>query len=384
MAMIKQYQKKNGEKAWYFKTYLGTDPLTGKKKYTTKRGFRTQKEAKIALARLEMEIQKNGIPSSTNITFQEVAFMWLENYKNTVKESSYSRTEIIFRKHILPSFGKIEISKISTAYCQKIVNTWHSKGSSKQYPLFINYMNQVFKFAINIGVTNQNPVINVIVPKNQDIITSEKKIKFYTKDQLQIFLKSIEQSESTYITIRDYTLFRLLAFSGCRIGELLALTWDDLNIKTGELQINKTIAKSDHYYVSNTPKTKKSNRTLILDAKTITILKKWKLEQKKYLLKLGYTQPSRIFTNEENEFTINQAITDRYNIYRKKANLPNIGLHGFRHTHASLLYYAGADHKEVQERLGHANIKTTLDTYTHLTNDGKEKTTEKLSKYICF
>ena len=56
MAMIKQY-KKNGEKAWYFKTYLGTDPLTGKK-YTTKRGFRTQKEAKIALARLEMEIQK--------------------------------------------------------------------------------------------------------------------------------------------------------------------------------------------------------------------------------------------------------------------------------------------------------------------------------------
>ena len=134
------------------------------------------------------------------------------------------------------------------------MNTWHSKGSSKQYPLFINYINQVFKFAINIGVTNQNPVINVIVPKNQDIITSEKKIKFYTKDQLQIFLKSIEQSESTYITIRDYTLFRLLAFSGCRIGELLALTWDDLNIKTGELQINKTIAKSDHYYVSNTPK----------------------------------------------------------------------------------------------------------------------------------
>ncbi|MGH2285413.1 Arm DNA-binding domain-containing protein, partial [Enterococcus faecalis] len=115
--------KKNGEKAWYFKIYLVTHPLTGKKKYTTKRGFRTQKEAKIALARLEMEIQKNGIPSSTNITFQEVAFMWLENYKNTVKESSYSRTEIIFRKHILPSFGKIEISKISTAYCQKIVNT---------------------------------------------------------------------------------------------------------------------------------------------------------------------------------------------------------------------------------------------------------------------
>nr|WP_241691666.1 Arm DNA-binding domain-containing protein [Enterococcus faecalis] len=60
MAMIKQYQKKNGEKAWYFKTYLGIDPITGKKRYTTKRGFRTQKEAKIALSRLELEIEKTG------------------------------------------------------------------------------------------------------------------------------------------------------------------------------------------------------------------------------------------------------------------------------------------------------------------------------------
>ncbi|EMF0269590.1 Arm DNA-binding domain-containing protein, partial [Enterococcus hirae] len=90
MAMIKQYQKKNGEKAWYFKTYLGIDPLTGKKRYTTKRGFKTQKEAKIALSRLELELQKSGIPISTNTTFKKAAELWLENYKKTVKESSYS------------------------------------------------------------------------------------------------------------------------------------------------------------------------------------------------------------------------------------------------------------------------------------------------------
>ena len=69
---------------------------------------------------------------------------------------------------------------------------------------------------------------------------------------------------------------------------------------------------------------KKSNRTLILDAKTITILK-MEIRAKKYLLKLGYTQPSRIFTNEENEFTINQAITDRYNIYRKRLTYQTLG-----------------------------------------------------------
>lgn len=164
MAMIKQYQKKNGDKAWYFKTYLGKDPLTGKKKYTTKRGFKTQKEAKIALATLELNVQKSGMPTSSNSTFHEAADLWLANYKKTVTASTYSRTDIIFNKHVLPKIGNIKLSKITTAYCQKVINDWHDKGTSKQYPLFVNYMNKVFKYAINIGLTTDNPVANVIVP----------------------------------------------------------------------------------------------------------------------------------------------------------------------------------------------------------------------------
>ncbi|ENZ6654809.1 tyrosine-type recombinase/integrase [Enterococcus hirae] len=382
MAMIKQYQKKNGEKAWYFKTYLGIDPLTGKKKYTTKRGFRTQKEAKTALSRLELELQKTGMPTSTNTTFKEAAELWLENYKKTVKESSYSRTKIIFNKHIYPKFGNIKLSKINTAYCQKVVNDWSEKGTSKQYPLFINYMNKVFKYAINIGLTSDNPTLNLIIPKPQ--IKTEKKLKLYTKEQLELFLNEVSQEQNPYFKNRDYTLFRLLAFSGCRIGEILALTWDNINFKTHEMAIKKTVARSDKYYISETPKTKKSNRIIYLDEKTIKQLKFWKLEQRKYLFQLGFTKSNYLFTNDENSFTINQAVAERYNVYRERAGLPYIGLHGFRHTHASMLYEAGADHKEVQERMGHANIKTTMDTYTHITNSKKEETTQKLTNYINF
>ncbi|MDQ8566431.1 site-specific integrase [Enterococcus faecium] len=382
MAMIKQYKKKNGEKAWYFKTYLGIDPLTGKKKYTTKRGFRTQKEAKTALSRLELELQKTGMPTSTNATFKEAAELWLENYKKTVKESSYSRTKIIFNKHIYPKFGNIKLSKINTAYCQKVVNDWSEKGTSKQYPLFINYMNKVFKYAINIGLTSDNPTLNLIIPKPQ--IKTEKELKLYTKEQLELFLNEVSQEQNPYFKNRDYTLFRLLAFSGCRIGEILALTWDNINFKTNEMAIKKTVARSDKYYISETPKTKKSNQIIYLDEKTIKQLKFWKLEQRKYLFQLGFTKANFLFTNDENNFTINQAVAERYNIYRERAGLPYIGLHGFRHTHASMLYEAGADHKEVQERMGHANIKTTMDTYTHITNSKKEETTQKLTNYINF
>ncbi|EMF0128478.1 tyrosine-type recombinase/integrase [Enterococcus hirae] len=382
MAMIKQYQKKNGEKAWYFKTYLGIDPLTGKKRYTTKRGFKTQKEAKIALSRLELERQKAGMPISTNTTFKKAAELWLENYKKTVKESSYSRTKIIFDKHIYPKFGNIKLSKINTAYCQKIVNDWSEKGTSKQYPLFVNYMNKVFKYAINIGLTSDNPTLNLIIPKPQ--IKTEKKLKLYTKEQLELFLSEVSKEQNPYFKNRDYTLFRLLAFSGCRIGEILALTWDNINFKTHEMTIKKTVARSDKYYISETPKTKKSNRIIYLDEKTIKQLKFWKLEQRKYLFQLGFTKANYLFTNDENSFTINQAVAERYNVYRERAGLPYIGLHGFRHTHASMLYEAGADHREVQERMGHANIKTTMDTYTHITNSKKEETTQKLTNYINF
>ncbi|HAQ1699090.1 TPA: site-specific integrase [Enterococcus faecium] len=382
MAMIKQYKKKNGEKAWYFKTYLGIDPLTRKKKYTTKRGFRTQKEAKTALSRLELELQKTGMPTSTNTTFKEAAELWLESYKKTVKESSYSRTKIIFNKHIYPKFGNIKLSKINTAYCQKVVNDWSEKGTSKQYPLFINYMNKVFKYAINIGLTSDNPTLNLLIPKPQ--IKTEKKLKLYTKEQLELFLNEVSQEQNPYFKNRDYTLFRLLAFSGCRIGEILALTWDNINFKTNEMAIKKTVARSDKYYISETPKTKKSNRIIYLDEKTIKQLKFWKLEQRKYLFQLGFTKANYLFTNDENNFTINQSVAERYNIYRERAGLPYIGLHGFRHTHASMLYEAGADHKEVQERMGHANIKTTMDTYTHITNSKKEETTQKLTNYINF
>lgn len=382
MAMIKQYKKKNGEKAWYFKTYLGIDPLTGKKKYTTKRGFRTQKEAKTALSRLELELQKTGMPTSTNTTFKEAAELWLESYKKTVKESSYSRTKIIFNKHIYPKFGNIKLSKINTAYCQKVVNDWSEKGTSKQYPLFINYMNKVFKYAINIGLTSDNPTLNLLIPKPQ--IKTEKKLKLYTKEQLELFLNEVSQEQNLYFKNRDYTLFRLLAFSGCRIGEILALTWDTINFKTNEMAIKKTVARSDKYYISETPKTKKSNRIIYLDERTIKQLKFWKLEQRKYLFQLGFTKANYLFTNDENNFTINQSVAERYNIYRERAGLPYIGLHGFRHTHASMLYEAGADHKEVQERMGHANIKTTMDTYTHITNSKKEETTQKLTNYINF
>lgn len=384
MAKFTQYKKKDGKNYWMFDAYLGKDPLTGKDRRTTKRGFKTQKEAKLGLARLELEISRNGLQQNNNLTVDELTKMWLDTYETTVKKSSFSRTKIIVDKHLMPKFGKLNVQKVTTAYCQEVVNEWSKEMKYQRYKLFVNYLKKIFMLGVNMSVIHNNPVLNVIVPKQKESGDIEKKVKYYTKTELEIFLDVILEEENEFFRLRDYTLFRLLAFSGCRIGEILALDWSDLDFKTNEISITKTVTKGEKYYISESPKNSASRRKIILDDKTIVQLKRWKLMQSKWLLTNGFNKSNFIFTNDKNNFTINAAVTERYIIYRDRAYLHNIGLHGFRHTHASLLFESGASMKEVQERLGHANIKTTMDIYTHVTDSKKAETTEKLVNYVNF
>ncbi|WP_437401600.1 Arm DNA-binding domain-containing protein, partial [Melissococcus plutonius] len=119
--MIKKYIKKDGSSAWYFKAYLGIDPITGKKRYTTKRGFRTQKEAKIALARLEVLATDKELVKDNSYTFAQVKDMWIEQYKPTVRESTYLRVKFLFDKNISTFFGNKKIQSYNIAYCQETI-----------------------------------------------------------------------------------------------------------------------------------------------------------------------------------------------------------------------------------------------------------------------
>jgi len=385
MATIQKYTKSDGSKAYMFKAYLGTDPLTGKQRRTTRRGFKTIKEAKTELSRLLLKIERDGIVVEKNATFKEVFDMWIEIYQKSVQPSTLDRTMVIFNTHILPKLGDLKINKITPAYMQKQVNWYVDKGTYKNYRLIITYINRIFKYAVNMNLCDNNPIDKVIIPAQKN--SKQKKLKFYTKQQLHHFLNTIQDEEIEpldYLRIRDYALFRLLAFSGCRIGEVLALEWDDLNELNSYLSITKTVTEAGHYYISPTPKTAKSNREIAIDKKTIHALKEWHIIQMKYLMSHGYQKPKYIFTSKENGFLVNSVFAERYKKYQKAANLPHISLHGFRHTHASLLFEAGATAKEVQERLGHTNISTTLNIYTHITDETKNETKDKLANYLNF
>ena len=114
MATFRQYETKKG-KRWLFKHYIGTNKETGKRQSILRRGFSTKKEANLALSRLLLEIEQGGLKKNTQYKYHEVATMWLEQYKNIVKESTYAKTLFYFEKHILPVFGNLYINNITAS-----------------------------------------------------------------------------------------------------------------------------------------------------------------------------------------------------------------------------------------------------------------------------
>ncbi len=379
--MIQKYTKKNGSVAYLLKAYLGVDPETGKKRTTTKRGFKTQKEAKMELARLQLKIKENDVVVDSNKPFSELAYDWLALYKNTVKESTYVVQRVALEKHILPLFGDLRISKISIPFCQKQVNHWYSYY--KKYSNLIGMTSSIFHYALNLRLIKHNPMLGIIRPKRRNGIDQERFVApYYSKEELIDFLEIVKKYPDPL-----YPMFQILAFTGLRKGELLGLRWKDIDFKNQTLSVNQTLTTVEDWKLAfQTPKTEKSLRTISLDENTLQVIRQWILKQKEIYLKSGITpekdNTQLLFTTIENKPYYLDFINHNLNKIIKENELKRITVHGFRHTHCSLLFESGASIKEVQVRLGHTDIKTTMDIYTHVSEKKKEETATRFADFM--
>lgn len=379
---IESYTLANAEKRYKFQVYVGVDPLTGKEKRTTRSGFKTKKEAELALARIKLEISKGTFRKAHAETYQDIFDLWIKRYEKTVEESTFVKTEGIFRNHILPALGLYKIDKLNVEECQKHVDEWANK--LKKYRIIKSYAAKVIDFAIKRGYMQTNPFTLVDMPKVKREaldLTKDTEENFYTREQLNEFLCCLKKENNPKI----YTLFRLLAYSGMRKGEALALNWNDIDFKKDEIRINKAVSRGkDNKLYLKTTKTG-TTRTIKMDKETMLTLTLWKKQQRKDYLILGFNTLNKeqlVFSNSKNEF-LQPTKTRKWLVdILKKYNLKPITTHGLRHTHCSLLFEADVSIKEVQDRLGHSDIKTTMDIYTHLTQEAKTEAIRKFDNYL--
>ena len=375
--MIKKYLTKDGETRYLLQIYLGIDPVTKTEKRTTRRGFKTIKEAKKAERDLLLSVEENGFSSSdSETTFKEIASLWFESYQNTVKPTTAENLKIKLDTMIEDYFKNIKINDITVVFCQDLF-----LKLSKRYVMYYSYtsiINRVMKYAVMLDIINTNPLDKVIRPKAKEI---KKKDNCYTKEELNKFL-SIANKNGTQVL---YTLTHTIAYTGLRIGEALALKWSDINFKDKTISVNHTAVVVDGKQVLQSPKTKTSKRIISVDQYTLQILKDWQLGQKKEYFKLGkpYLHDDNfIFTNSAGSLYLATEVRQAMKRFIKRNNLKPISPHGLRHTHASLLFESGLQPKEISDRLGHNNIKTTLDLYTHINDNQRSSAVDKFIAFM--
>lgn len=361
---IKEIKKNNGEVVYKAQVFLGTDVYTGKparKTITTK----SKKEVNKIFHQAKEEFIKNGNTTfnhATATTFKELATLWLGNYKPQVKLQSYQVTCCIFNKHIFPRLGDVKLQKLNSVFMQHFVNDVANSGY-KSYKYVLSLVSRVLKYGVTLQLLPSNPMLNTITPKSKKNSDPNKRIKFLTPEEVGQLLAYLDSLPPTYTNQYDTTLYKFLLATGLRIGEMLALTWSDVDFKDNTVTVNKTVIGETG--TIGTPKSKSAYRTISFDKETALMLRLYKNRQTQYFKECGYVSEA-LFATGRTEYGTRANTQNRLDRHLKKAGIERFTFHAFRHTHASLLINSGIGYKQLQTRLGHATLSMTMDTYSHL------------------
>ncbi|USS91563.1 site-specific integrase [Fructobacillus americanaquae] len=371
---LKEVQTKKG-KAWEVVGYLGLQP-NGKRKKVQKRGFSSKREA---TAWFNNEVtrfsngqsQYNEKAPKTVFTVRELYEMWLDGYQNTVEESSLVKVLSYFDLHILPTWGNTTISEITPLSLQKYLNTMQAKLI--KYKKVVGYFNQLTKMAVKMDMIDVDPFTKVDMPRERKSQTKKKAM------DAEEFKRFIEVLDGQYCQInrQAYTLLRLVAVTGMRTEEVLALQWKHVNFDGGYITIEQALGRGLHGngYIKAT-KSETSTRTIKVASDMVRKLAQW------YNLSKNKEPDSFVFNNNgkplqplrPNKWL--HEVSDNY----KVAN--GIAMHGLRHTWTTLALEQGASVKQVQSYLGHADANITLNVYAEITKKASEQTGEVLSNLI--
>lgn len=360
---IKEVKKKNGEIVYRTQVSLGTDTFTGKNARKTITA-KSKRELNTLVQQAKEEFIKNGYTTfkhATATTFNELATLWLENHKPTVKLQSYNGTVTIFNRHILPRLGSIRLQKLNTVFMQQFVSDVANSGY-KGFKRVFSLVRNVLQYGVVLQLMPSNPMLNTITP-NIKYQTIKKRDKYLKPEEVRQLLDYLDSLPPTYVNQYDTTLYKFLLATGLRIGEMLALSWSDVDLDNRTVSVNKTVIGETG--AIGTPKSQSAYRTISFDKETALMLRLYKNRQTQYFKEIA-CDSEVIFATGRTEYGTRSNTQNRLDKHLKKAGIARFTFHTFRHTHASLLINAGIGNKQLQTRLGHSTLSMTMDIYSHM------------------
>lgn len=311
---------------------------------------------------------KGILVDDENLILEKWAEIWLETYKTNIAFNTHRRYVNIINQQINPYIGHVRLSKLRLADVQRLINTLAPDYSYSTLKKVKETLGQMYKQAIRSGYVYANPTDGVQLPKAT--YTERQPLTENDIVKLSFFCKGY----------RHGALIMTLLYTGMRRGELLALTWDDINFTKGTISINKAVEFRNNQPYIKAPKTKKGTRTVPLPSVLLPYLQALKER----------ATTNTVFVTSHGQPHSDTSIKRLWYGFLKAYNLflgsdgeaVKFTMHQFRHTYATIMYRAGVDVKTAQEFLGHSSINVTLDIYTHLEEKTKQKGADKLNQFL--
>ena len=425
MASIKE---RNG--AYQITVSMGRD-VYGKQilKYTTytpEAGLTPKKRQKAVEAfayAFEQKCMNGQLLEGEKITLKDFITRWTaEKAQQELQPGTLEKYQAVIDSFILPALGHLKLSEIKphtvNAFFVSLTKDGcrhdgkpggYSKGTINKVS---NVLSSILRTAVEWEATERNPCDAVRV-KAED---SAEKVKFFTPQQAATFLDYISKPYTIHTkghtrtddtgkqyAVGDYTstkelptqlkvLFILAIYSGLRKGEILALTWNDVDFENNTVAVTKAAAVVGGQQIIKVPKTRNSYRLISIPRSITQQLQQWKLEQARYRLKVGaYWQGDNwIFTQDNGRmmsyytpYSALQDILTHYNADKAEADkLPMIPFHGLRHTKATLQIAAGTDVRTVSAILGHRETSTTMNIYSHSLQTAEQEAATNMERLL--
>lgn len=378
MATFTKYKNKSGE--FYEYRFVYKDPITGKRKEKSQKGFKRKGDAQAACKEAEKSL-KDGF-AEENILLKDYLDYWLNSHKKgIIRDSTYENKEQQIRLHILPYFQNIELNNIKHMLYQKFIDQMAEKGYAKCTILISHsILFSVFERAILEKKMKDNPAKGATIKGKEK---SKEDLEYVPSSQVNELMMEAYRNSFEY-----YVFFRTLLETGMRKGEATGLTWENVDFEKNRIIISKAMDTQKGNFTKT--KTVSSKRTIPVPMRLMEELKKLRKRQNenRFAHNLNYDfEMNLVFCRPNGKFYPKSTLFNAFQRYQKKTgifagvdekgNPKCYSIHSLRHTHAVICLENDMDMKTLQERLGHGSYEVTADVYSHVSDKMKQKTMEK-------